>query len=412
MIGPGVGPSFYSGVPLPFPGAQFGADFTSGNYQLNGAVYSAPTSLPGWTFTRASTGYAETAAGALTSFASGAPRITDKGLLVEEARTNLLLRSQEFDNAAWTKGNCGITADAVVAPDGTLTADTVTVSTTASSTLTIAGGSRPAVTGTTCTASVYVKRGATVDATASFVLRDATAAADKITGTLTWATMAMAGSGASITRLGSTDWYRVVLTDAAWTSTNQAQLYAGMAGDIYTIGHAYAVWGAQLEAGAFPTSYIPTTTASATRAADAASISGLSIPAPFTLVAEYVKNGDGNITDFPRVMSLEGATIEHSLYQRDSTQSSRLFVTSTVDLTIGTGSLGAISKLAGRFETNNVNGAFNGTAGTADTTATVQTGVSAYFGTAASVNLMLGYIRRAFIYPYAMTDAQLQAATA
>ena len=395
-----------------FPGASFGADFTRGRYKLGKRQARNPASLPGWTFTRASTGYAETAAGALVAFASGAPRITDKGLLVEEARTNLCLQSQTFGDAAWTKGNCAITADAVLAPDGTLTADTVTVSTTASASLTIAGGYRPAVTGTTCTASVYVKRGATIDATASFVLRDATGAADKITGALTWATMTMTGTGASITRLGSTDWYRVVLTDSAWTSTNQAQLYAGMAGSSYTIGHAYAVWGAQIEAGAFPTSYIPTTTASATRAADVATITGLSIPAPFTLVAEYVKNGEGTTTDFPRALSLEGATIEHSLFQRDSTQAARVFVTSTVELTIGTGSLGAISKLAGRFETNNVNGAFNGTAGTADTTATVQTGVSAYFGTAASVNPMLGYIRRAFIYPYAFTDAQLQAATA
>ena len=38
--------------------------------------------------TRASTGYAQTAAGTLTSFAANTLRRTDKGLLIEEARTN------------------------------------------------------------------------------------------------------------------------------------------------------------------------------------------------------------------------------------------------------------------------------------------------------------------------------------
>jgi hypothetical protein len=45
-------------------------------------------------------------------------------VLIEGARTNLLLRSQEFDNASWTKrGTAAITANAIAAPDGALTAD-------------------------------------------------------------------------------------------------------------------------------------------------------------------------------------------------------------------------------------------------------------------------------------------------
>ena len=39
---------------------------------------------------------------------------------------NLLLRSEEFDNASWLKLDTTITANAAIAPDGTLTADLIT----------------------------------------------------------------------------------------------------------------------------------------------------------------------------------------------------------------------------------------------------------------------------------------------
>jgi hypothetical protein len=77
--------------------------------------------------------YAETRGGQLLTFGANEPRVTDKGLLVEEAGSNLLLRSQEFDNAAWTRPNSTVTADAAIAPDGTLTADLLTATTAFSS---------------------------------------------------------------------------------------------------------------------------------------------------------------------------------------------------------------------------------------------------------------------------------------
>ncbi len=106
-------------------------DFINNRALFAQADVGGVTSTPGWSFARASTGYAETAAGVLVPFASGELRRTDKGVLIEGARTNLCLRSQEFDNASWSKARSSILANAAAAPDGTLTADKLVEDSTA-----------------------------------------------------------------------------------------------------------------------------------------------------------------------------------------------------------------------------------------------------------------------------------------
>jgi hypothetical protein len=68
---------------------------------------------------------------------------------------NLLLRSEEMDNASWVKSGLTITSNAAIAPDGTLTADLLSNTTTESiyqqTTL-------PAASGSVYTYSVYVKQ--------------------------------------------------------------------------------------------------------------------------------------------------------------------------------------------------------------------------------------------------------------
>lgn len=53
---------------------------------------------------RASDAYADDSAGLWSLFSSNVPRITDKGLLVEEARTRLNTYPRDLSNAAWVKG--------------------------------------------------------------------------------------------------------------------------------------------------------------------------------------------------------------------------------------------------------------------------------------------------------------------
>ena len=89
-----------------------------------GKLYSLkPTNGTGdFTVVRNTTATRVNASGLIESVAANVPRIDYTGggcgsLLVEPAATNLLLRSEEFDNAYWTKANTTISADAAVAPD-------------------------------------------------------------------------------------------------------------------------------------------------------------------------------------------------------------------------------------------------------------------------------------------------------
>lgn len=78
---------------------------------------------PGSTYTRAGSATALTSAGLVQTFAANEPQRTDRGLALEPAATNLLVRSQEFENASWVNTNATVSANATPAPDGTTTAD-------------------------------------------------------------------------------------------------------------------------------------------------------------------------------------------------------------------------------------------------------------------------------------------------
>src|SRR5688500_13085954 len=91
------------------------------------------------TFSRAGSGMCTKGDGTMVLLGNNVPRVQPGGLLMEAARTNLMVRSQEFDNAVWTKNATGagvapvVTANYAVAPDGTTSAERVQFSATPSS---------------------------------------------------------------------------------------------------------------------------------------------------------------------------------------------------------------------------------------------------------------------------------------
>jgi hypothetical protein len=203
-------------------------------------------------------------------------------LLVEPQRTNLALFSEQFNDAAWTKESATITSNSVIAPNGTTTADTFTA--TATNASHYLSQNINVTTGNTITFSCYVKNnggnfvqlvaGGTdftpVDPYQNFNLQTGTLASGNITNS-------------TITNVGN-GWFRI---SSSVTSTSTAVGYFFIAPILNgTSGRLSAftgdgtsgiyIWGAQLELGAYATSYIPTASASVTRNADTCTKTGIS----------------------------------------------------------------------------------------------------------------------------------------
>ena len=200
------------------------------------------------------------------------------GFLIEESRTNLVTYSENYDNAVWTKVNTIISANSTTAPDGTTTADTVTASAGSGFKDLYQYFTSSASANTTYTFSVFVKPNGIQYFTVVPYFNGASYASwfDLTAGTTLLNT---SGNTSTITNLAN-GWYRCTVTRTSPATLSNAIFIvrpANANGDSTYIGNGsngFYVWGAQLEQGSFPTSYIPTSGSTVTRSADNASITG------------------------------------------------------------------------------------------------------------------------------------------
>ncbi len=286
IIGPGLGIPRSGGLLNPYPWlpladgtlaslfADFTTEGTTNHYWANAtqqAGEAAWQSALSGTFSRSSTKMATNASGLLASVAANALAFDHDssgnplGILMEGSRTNFAVQSQSLN--LWTAGSPTVGTDVAVAPDGTTTADSLIGSGASGAQSVQQSGT--SVTGQ-LTYSIFAKAN-----TYNFVQIIHTAAAGAYANfDLSAGTVGSVGSGtnAAITPL-SNGWYRIsisfnVVSAAVFRVYLTTGLTAAYAAGSAVAGSVY-FWGGQAELGAFASSYIPTTTTAATRAADA-----------------------------------------------------------------------------------------------------------------------------------------------
>jgi hypothetical protein len=337
-----------------------------------------------------------------------------------------MLYSEQFDNAVYTKRNSTISANATTSPDGTTNADKIQEDTS---------NNRHDIyqdfictNGVTYTQTIFAKQGerrycfmsfgtALINAGDTFFdLQDGVVVSSPSGVTSSIQNMGNGWFRCSITATCSSSGTGYYVNGPAITSSNY--IYQGVS------GYGIYIWGCQIEASSYPTSYIPTTSASATRVADACSKTGISSLIGQTSGTIFYDGYYGNEPDELYVfLQKSGSTgIDNSIYlQRESGGSKIYFnvwVGSTQQALIGGGNFGVGDriKIAAAYANNDFMIYINGTqisfdtSGTPPTCANLQIGT--YTGAPSTANYMTSKpINEVVLFPTRLTNAELASLT-
>lgn len=233
--------------------------------------------------------------GLLVQSATNTPRIEYDangnclGLLMEAARTNLCLQSANF-STTWSRSavnafGAGSVVNATTSPSGSTDADFIQEDSTAGANHYMVQTFSKAASATTYSVTIFAKyNGRHI----VVLFRDSATSANRAeigvnlqtggVGRAATASGTFTAASGSVTSLVN-GWRKITLTFTTSTETtvllrlllDDGTFTAG--GTVYNGDGTSGVylWGAQLETGAFPSSYIPTTTGSVARTADSAS---------------------------------------------------------------------------------------------------------------------------------------------
>jgi len=332
-----------------------------------------------------------------------------KGLLIEESRANLILGSNTLTNA--TNGTS--VTGAAISPVGS---GNKFVENTSNAIHYL--GDPNSYIGVPATSdytfSMYLKAGE-ITAVTIELYTGGYAITNSVTLNLSAGTIT--SGTATLTPVGN-GWYRCSITTNRASGVPLGFYVFSKAKSTYT-GNGYDgfYWaGVQIEAGAFPTSYIPTGVSAVTRAGERAEMTGANFSSWYNIAEGtlYIDNtstmGRSGFYDTANANTNFTAIINNGLVS----QISSISVNSVTQASIGIDVSGSTRKSALSYSANNINFACNGSLGVTDTSASLPVVNSLVIGTRGNSgdNFINGYVKKLSYYPKALPSAELQEMTA
>jgi hypothetical protein len=342
---------------------------------------------------------------------------------VEPSAANLALQSEDF-MTTWGISNTTRTANQATSPDNTLTADRISITSNGGYIRQLLATSNSL----TYTLSCFVKNDAVASGDTFRLyfnnnVGGGNAAVANATININAGTVSAGSSGAGVSSVSASienygnGWYRVRLTFTLGASAGNASSEIGF--EAPTATRTFFAWGAQLEVGSVPTSYIPTTTQAITRAAEVINKTGVSSLIGQTEGTIYAEVDIRNIVGTKAIIALTDGTIDNRIVMRFTSSTVLATIirvagaTNDYSVTIPTiPSTGGIYKIAFAYKANDYCLALNGTAYASTATRAVPaTNSMAICQNGFGADFLNDRIRAAAIYPTRLTNAQLQALT-
>jgi len=354
------------------------------------------------------------------------------GLLIEESRTNLLTYSEDL--TPLTKVNSPtITTDIATAPDGTETVDGIQdASGGAFKRVKMFQGSVTA--NSTHTGSLFVKKELTETNYGGITLSFTGGTSkvcygiiDAVNGTIYAPSNNTITATFTTTEVGDFWRFSITATDTGSNTQLEFGVYGTLSTDGTTVGSGAGsvrrIWGFQLEAGAFPTSYIKSNSGSTTtRSADVASIPVSDFgynQSEGTVVVEssIISPQTAQYNAFVQLVEDTNNRIDLGVLVNDGWQSVRTggvdtakYYTDGHNANIFDAGEVAVTALA--FSPNSTNSAANGSLGTEDTSSALPTAITTLkIGVDHTSRYTNGHIKSIKYIPKRLSNAKLQELT-